>query len=105
MFNNDLERLQELQNEWLELRSKISELKRELNKQEKLSEQKLALITRIYFNVLTNKKKDENTISISPLTFSQIINALSYLENNGIVEQGFLNHIMEDIKTTQRDNA
>lgn len=44
----------------------------------------------------------DNCISISAEIFSNIINALSWLENNGIVEQGFLNAIMDNIKQSQK---
>ena len=87
----------EQQNEINKTRSKLRELEMSYNQTQKHID--------YYLFELENDLKtchNDNCISISAEVFSTIINALSWLENNGIVEQGFLNAIMDSIKQNQK---
>jgi hypothetical protein len=87
-----------------EQQTKINDLKAKLRELEASYGQTQKHIEYYLFELENDLKTchNDNCISVSAEVFSTIINALSWLENNGIVEQGFLNAVMDSIKQNQK---
>jgi hypothetical protein len=96
-----LNKMNELLEQCSEQKKAITELRKNLQKQESLYLQNMNYLQNYFGKIhdaLAKENFDDNTIKLSAEMFSKIINALSWLENNQVVEQGFLNAVMDDVK-------